>query len=126
MKYIAQHLEVDAIRWTGENYAEILHFIIHGAPRAIASIPAGAAYAKTQGLHISTAEGTISVDKGSWLVREPNGAYCVCTDYFFKRAFMACTHSHDPLMEEHASSVAQDTTINSGALKIALNVRAGK
>ena len=21
MKYVAQHLEVDAIRWTGENYA---------------------------------------------------------------------------------------------------------
>lgn len=178
MKYVAQHLEVDAIQWTGENYAEILHFVNRDIPVAIEAIAAGAAYAKTYGLRISTANGTFSVDKQSWVIRTSDGAYCVCSDCFFKSAFTArdkqivtsnvsmllgalqaivqryteathktdaaqsmhsmysiaqsalkmYAHSRGPLIEERVSSVIQDTTINSGALQMALNVlyRAGK
>lgn len=78
MKYRRKPVVVDAIQWTGDNYAEIFEFT------------EGKAYlssSHSSTLIVETLEGNMVADKGCYIIRGVNGDYCPCEENFFNKIY---------------------------------------
>jgi len=77
MKYRKKPVVIDAIQWTGDNYAEIFEFT------------EGNAYPTEP--HSDTlsfsSDDDIKVEKGDYITRIANGAYGLCKEDFFNKMY---------------------------------------
>lgn len=77
MKYRRKPVVIDAIQWTGDNYAEIFEFT------------EGKAYLSSS--HSSTLvlypESDVKVEKGSYIIRIAHGAYSICEEDIFNKTY---------------------------------------
>lgn len=81
MKYRKRPLEVDAIRWTGENVAAIGHFT--DGHRNVGYDPS------SHSLFVVTSAGQVRCAAGDWLVRSASGEYYPCKDAIFEQDYEA-------------------------------------
>ena len=78
MKYRIKSVVIDAIQWTGDNYAEIFEFT------------EGKAYlssSHSSTLIVETLEGNIAAEKGCYIIRCVNGEYYPCQEGFFNKTY---------------------------------------
>lgn len=77
MKYRRKPVVIDAIQWTGDNYAEVFEFTEgYFYP----------AKSHSDTLILST-DSDIKVEKGSYIVRIAHGAYSICKEDFFNKIY---------------------------------------
>lgn len=67
MKYRKKPVVIDAIQWTGDNYAEIFEFT---EGKAYPSEP------HSDTLIVSTLEGDVKAEKGCYIIRWSDGESC--------------------------------------------------
>lgn len=78
MKYRRKPVFVDAIQWTGDNYAEVFEFT------------GGYAYptkSHSDTLAVSTLEGEMMATKGCYIIRDMNGDYFPCQEDIFNKTY---------------------------------------
>lgn len=81
MKYRKRPVEVEAIRWTGQNVSEIGDFT--GGHRTVAYD------ATSHSLFVATLGGQVRCAAGDWLVRGVGGDYYPCKDAAFEETYEA-------------------------------------
>lgn len=78
MKYRKKPVVIDAIQWTGDNYAEIFEFT------------EGKAYlssSHSSTLIVETLEGNMVAEKGCYIIRGVNGEYYPCQEDIFNKTY---------------------------------------
>lgn len=78
MRYRKKPVVIDAIQWTGDNYAEVFEFT------------EGNAYplrSHSDTLVVSTLEGEVKSEKGCYIIRIAHGAYSICEEDFFNNTY---------------------------------------
>ena len=78
MKYKKKPVVIDAIQWTGDNYAEIFEFT------------EGEAYlssSHSSTLIVETLEGKMAAEKGCYIIRGVNGEYYPCQEDIFNKTY---------------------------------------
>ena len=78
MKYRKKPVTIDAIQWTGDNYAEIFEFT---EGRAYPSEP------HSDTLIVSTLEGEVKAAKGCYIIRGIDGENYPCQETVFKKTY---------------------------------------
>lgn len=78
MKYRKKPVLIDAIQWTGDNYAEIFEFT------------EGRAYpaeSHSDTLIVSTLEGEVKAEKGCYIIRGVENEYYPCDAAIFNKTY---------------------------------------
>ena len=75
MKYRRKPVVIDAIQWTGDNYAEIFEFT------------EGKAYLSSSHSSTLVLESDVKVGKGYYIIRIAHGAYTICEEDFFNKMY---------------------------------------
>lgn len=73
-------VEIQALRWTGSNQAEVADFM--GASPAFGTDLEGAAW-----VEIETLEGVMRANKGDWIIRGVRGEFYPCRDDIFRATY---------------------------------------
>lgn len=76
MKYRKKPVVIEAIQWTGENLKEILEF-------------ANSSYLDKDNytLKIDTLEGTMTADRGDYIIKGVNGEFYPCKEDIFNKTY---------------------------------------
>lgn len=78
MKYRRKPVVIDAIKWTGDNYADVFEFT------------EGNAYPTkphSDTLAVTTLEGEVMATKGCYIIRGIDGEYYPCQEEVFKKTY---------------------------------------
>lgn len=78
MKYRRKPVVIDAIQWTGDNYADVFEFT------------EGYAYPTkphSDTLGVTTLEGEVIAKKGCYIIRGVNGEYYPCQEDIFNKTY---------------------------------------
>lgn len=78
MKYRRKPVVIDAIQWTGYNYAEIFEFTEWNA---------WPTHSHSDTLAVSTLEGEMMATKGCYIIRDMNGDYFPCQEDIFNKTY---------------------------------------
>ena len=78
MKYRRKPVVIDAIQWTGYNYAEIFEFTEGNA---------WPTHSHSDTLAVSTLEGEMMATKGCYIIRDMNGDYFPCQEDIFNKTY---------------------------------------
>lgn len=78
MKYRKKPVVIDAIQWTGDNYAEIFEFT---EGKAYPSEP------HSDTLIVSTLEGEVKAGKGCYIIRGVENEYYPCDAAIFNKTY---------------------------------------
>ena len=78
MKYRKKPVVIDAIQWTGDNYAEIFEFT---EGRAYPSEP------HSDTLIVSTLDGDVKANKGCYIIRGIGGENYPCQEAIFNKTY---------------------------------------
>ncbi len=78
MKYRKKPVVIDAIQWTGDNYAEVHDFTEGNA---------WPTHSHSDTLAVSTSEGEIMATKGCYIIRGVNGEYYPCQEDIFNKTY---------------------------------------
>lgn len=79
MKFRKKPVIIDAVLWTGENEPEIAEFM--GA-NPVVTMP-------SFGCEIATLEGTMTANKGDWIIRGVKGEFYPCKPAIFEATYEA-------------------------------------
>lgn len=91
-KFRKKPVVIDAIRWTGDNLADIIQFT-DGRPPEINTNHAGMKWdeyvdlVRREGLKIFTLEGEHLASIGDWIIRGVNGEYYPCKPDIFAKTY---------------------------------------
>lgn len=85
-------VEVDAIRYTGDNLAEVEEFM-GGKGKVQKTFVRGPGRGMRAGIKIQTLEGTMSTAVGSWIIRGIKGEYYPCREDIFEQ-------THEEVLEQ--------------------------
>ena len=77
-KYRKKPVVIDAIQWTGDNYAEIFEFTEGNA---------WPTHSHSDTLAVSAMGCEMIAEKGSYIIRDKNGAYCLCKEAAFNKIY---------------------------------------
>lgn len=86
MKYRKLPVEIEAIKFNGSNFKEILEFSNGKAYRRIAyerNEPI-----ETNSLNISTLEGTMIASEGDYIIKGVDGEFYPCKPKIFKKTYL--------------------------------------
>lgn len=78
MRYRIKPVVIDAIQWTGDNYAEIFEFT------------EGNAYPTephSDTLAFTSSDDDVKAEKGCYIIRGVNGTYYPCQEDFFNKTY---------------------------------------
>lgn len=78
MKYRKKPVVIDAIQWTGDNYAEIFEFTEGNACPT---------HSHSSTLIVETLEGNMAAEKGCYIIRGVNGEYYPCQEDIFNKTY---------------------------------------
>ncbi|TXI82186.1 MAG: hypothetical protein E6Q39_00020 [Crocinitomicaceae bacterium] len=88
-KFVKKPVEIEAIQWTGDNYAEIYHFL--EGDDSPASEWGENLHIETRGdtelLYIHTLEGTMLARIGDWIVKGIKGDFYPCKPDIFELTY---------------------------------------
>lgn len=77
MKYRKKPVVIDAIQWTGDNYAEVFEFTEGNACPT-------KSHSDTLAL---SSNDNVKVEKGDYITRIAPGAYCLCKEAAFNKIY---------------------------------------
>ena len=97
-------VEVEAIRWTGDNFAELARFA--GKVILRPGVPLG--YKDDDPLQVfvggDRGEGrTVLLYRGAWLIKSPRGEFNVLADDYFRSRYEPITADEPPAREPKVS-----------------------
>lgn len=78
MKYRKKPVVIDAIQWTGDNYAEVFEFTEGNA---------WPTHSHSDTLAVSTLEGEVMATKDCYIIRGVNGEYYPCQEDIFNKTY---------------------------------------
>lgn len=78
MKYRRKPVVIDAIQWTGYNYAEVFEFTEGNA---------WPTHSHSDTLAVSTLEGEVMATKGCYIIRGVDGTYYPCQEDIFNKTY---------------------------------------
>ena len=82
MKFRKKPVVIEAIQWTGENYADVRAFAGAGSVHHTRSDG-------TDGLRIETLEGVMAANVGDWIIRGVKGEFYPCKPDIFAATYGA-------------------------------------
>ena len=96
--YRKRPVEIEAIQWTGDNYAEILDFAKD--TQSVQHSPE-----KPTALRIITLEGVMTADLHDWIIRGIKGEFYPCKPDIFDKTYerVACSPDRDKAIEAEMS-----------------------
>ena len=92
MKYRKKPVVIDAVQWTGDNLADIIHFTDGRHPETKSNY-AGMKWeqyvdlVRNDGLKIFTLEGTMDASIGDWIIRGVRGEFYPCKPEIFDATY---------------------------------------
>ena len=87
MKYRKKSVLVDALQWTGANYADMESFL---------KSPRSALFTGTV-LYLLTGEAEVYCRPGTWVIRSEDGRCHSLPDYVFQQVYEAVETFHHPV-----------------------------
>lgn len=80
MKYRTKPVEIEAVRWTGQNVNEVVDFAQGGTRKILF---------QEYGMFIETLEGRMKADEGDYIIRGLKGEYYPCKPDIFEMKYEA-------------------------------------
>jgi len=77
-KWRKKPVVIEAARWTGDNWATMLDFVVAGG---------GDAHTEDDALVISTLEGDMRADPGDWIIKGVQGEFYPCKPDIFEATY---------------------------------------
>ena len=80
MKYRKKPVVIDALKWTGLNFMELVEFIGGEEARHKISL-------HSHGLYIKTLEGDMKANDGDWIIKGVKGEFYPCKPDIFEETY---------------------------------------
>lgn len=88
MKFRKKPVVIDAIRWTGKNWEELLKFIPSvGSDWWLKSGAVGGLAETSQPVILKTLEGNMQADIGDWIIKGVKGEFYPCKPDIFEATY---------------------------------------
>jgi hypothetical protein len=93
-RYRKKPVEIEAIRFLGDNATDCIDWILAGDGTARYHDPSDGLGSLRQ-IAIDTLEGTMRADAGDWIIRGVKGEYYPCKPDIFEATYQPVESSHD-------------------------------
>jgi len=84
MKYKTKPVEIEAVKWTGQNVNEVVEFAQGGTRKILF---------QEDGMFIETLEGKMKADEGDYIIRGLKGEYYPCKPDIFEMKYSPTPHT---------------------------------